>query len=182
MIQSNSFELSETSPTRVTISSMSCIDHIIQQNCISPQVFVLEYQSFSDHYPLTIKWKITQKCSKVNAFRATSFLKSPAKVKQYKVSLNEHLRSFRIYIVDADEAFNNFNRLFMEITDEFAPFRTFQSKVEKPKWISNEPKNLRTSKNLTHCKWKKTRKNVHLEKFKLLRYKFENLVRINKKR
>ena len=71
----------------------------------------------------------------------------------------------------------------MEITDEFAPFRTFQSKVGKnPKWISNELKNLRTSKNLAHCKWKKTRKNVHLEKFKLLRYKFENLVRINKKR
>ena len=63
VIQSNGFELSETSPTRVTISSMSCIDHIIQQKCISPQVFVLEYQSFSDHYPLTIKWKITRKCS-----------------------------------------------------------------------------------------------------------------------
>ena len=62
------------------------------------------------------------------------------------------------------------------------PFRTFQSKVGKnPKWISNELKNLRNSKHLAHCKWKKTKKNVHLEKFKL-RYKFENLVRINKKR
>ena len=48
--------------------------------------------------------------------------------------------------------------------------------------MSNELKNLRTTKNLAHCKWKKTRKNVHLETFKLLRYKFENLVRINKKR
>ena len=165
---------------------MSCIDHIIQLNCVSPQVFVLEHQSFSDHYPLTIKWKTTQKCSEVDAFRDTPFLKSPAKVKQFKVTLHEHLRSFKIYIVeaaDADEAFNNFKRLFMEITDEFAPFRTFQSKVGKnPKWISNELKNSRTSKNLAHCKWKKTRKNVHLEKFKQLRYKFENLVRINKKK
>ena len=40
---------------------------------------------------------------------------------------------------------------------------------------------LRTSKNLAHCKWK-TRKNVQFEKFKVLRYKFENLVRINQKR
>ena len=102
---------------------MSCIDHIIQQNFVSPQVFVLEHQSVSDHYRLTIKWKTTQKSSEVNTFRDTSFLKSPAKVKQYKVTLHEYLRSFRSFIVEADaadKAFNNFNRLFLEITDEFS--------------------------------------------------------------
>ena len=97
---------------------MSCFDHIIQQNCVSPQVFVLEHQSFSDHYPLTIKWKTTQKCSEVNTFRDTSFLKSPAKVKMFKVTLHEHLRSFRsVEEADAEKAFNNFNRLFLEITN-----------------------------------------------------------------
>ena len=55
VIQSIGFELIETSPTRETLSFMSCIDHIIQQICVSSQVLVLEHQSFSDHYPLTIK-------------------------------------------------------------------------------------------------------------------------------
>ena len=41
VIKSNGFDLFETSPSQVTLSSMSCIDHIIQQNCILPQVFVL---------------------------------------------------------------------------------------------------------------------------------------------
>ena len=132
---------------------------------------------------MTIKWKTKQKCSEVNAIRDTSFLKGPAKVKQYKVTLHEHLRSFISYIVEAaeaDKAFNNFNRMIMEITDEFAPPKTSQSKLGKnSKCILTEPKNLRTSKNFSHCKRKKITKNVHLEK---LRYKFENPVRINKKR
>ena len=104
VIQSNGFELFETLPTRVTISSMSCIDHIIQKNCVPPKFFVLEYQSFSDHYHLTNKWKTTQNCSEVNTFRDTSFLKSPAKVKHYMVTLHEHLKSFRSYIVEAVDA------------------------------------------------------------------------------
>ena len=137
MIQSNGFELFATSPARVTMSSTPCNDHIIQPNCVLPQVTVLEHQSFSDHYPLTIKWKTAKKCSEVNTFRETSFLRSPAKVKQNKVTLHEHLSSFRRYIVkaaDADEAFNSFNSLFLEISDEFAPFRTFQSNLgENPK-------------------------------------------------
>ena len=44
---------------------------------------------------------------------------------QYKVTLHEHLTSFRTYIVeaaDADEAFNSFNCLFLEFNEEFAPF------------------------------------------------------------
>ena len=36
LTQSNGFELFETSPTRVTMSSMSCIYQIIQQICVSP--------------------------------------------------------------------------------------------------------------------------------------------------
>ena len=34
--QSNGFKLFETSPTRVTMSSMSCIYQIVQQICVSP--------------------------------------------------------------------------------------------------------------------------------------------------
>ena len=89
------------------------------------------------------------------------FPEHPAKVKLYKVALHEHLRSFRRYIVEAadtDESFNSFNCLFLEITDLLEPFRTFQCKWGKnPKWM-NELQNLKTSKDLAHCIWKKTRK------------------------
>ena len=53
-INSNCFRLLPNEPTRVTDSSVSCIDHFIQNlisNCI-----ILERQSFSDHYPVLFKW------------------------------------------------------------------------------------------------------------------------------
>ena len=54
-IVSNGFDLFEPAPTRVTSSSITCIDHIVHQNITSPECFVLEHQSFSDHYPVLIK-------------------------------------------------------------------------------------------------------------------------------
>ena len=83
---------------------------------------------------------------------------------------------------NAEAAFNQFQKIFRQVTDEFAPLRTFKIESNKnPKWVSNEIKNLRTHKNKAHRKWKSTRNINHLNYFKRLRAKFENLVKNAKK-
>ena len=184
-IISNGFELFEPAPTRVTSSSITCIDHIIHQNITSPECLVLENQSFSDHYPVLIKWR---KCCDVHPtfiYRDTSFLKNVKEVCRYKSKLKNYLDAYKTTMLNAknaEAAFNQFQKIFRQVTDEFAPLRTFKIESNKnPKWVSNEIKNLRTHKNKAHRKWKSTRNINHLNYFKRLRAKFENLVKNAKK-
>ena len=115
-IVSNGFDLFEPTPTRVTSSCITCIDHIIHQNITSTECFVLEHQSFSDHYPVLIKW---QKCCDVIQtfiYRDTSFLKSVKEICQYKSGLKNYLHAYKTTIlnaVNADAAFNQFQKFFL---------------------------------------------------------------------
>ena len=177
---SNGFDLFEPAPTRVTSSSINCIDHIIHQNITSGECLVLEHLSFSDHYPVLIKWRKSYNVSPTFIYRDTSFLKKMLEICRYKSDLHAYKTTI-LNAVNADAALS-ISKLFLQITDEFAPFRTFKNESNKnPKWVSKEIKNLRTHKNKPHRKWKSTRNISQLINFKRLRAKFENSVKIAKK-
>ena len=91
-----------------------------------------------------------------HSHRDTSFLKSKKEICRYKSELRNHFDAYKttiLNVVNADAALNQFQKFFLQITDEFAPFRTFTNESNKnPKWVSNEIKKLRTHENMAHRK------------------------------
>ena len=55
-IFANGFELGDTKATRVTQTSNTCLDHFIYQNLNEAYQHTLEYQNFSDHFPVLLQW------------------------------------------------------------------------------------------------------------------------------
>ena len=56
-IIANGFEFMNRSPTRDSESRKSCVDSIIVRKIIDFEVSVLDTESFSDHYPVTLSIK-----------------------------------------------------------------------------------------------------------------------------
>ena len=83
-IVSKGFDLFEPAPTKVTRSSITCIDHIKHQNITSPESLVLEHQSFSGHYPVLIKRPKGCDVRPTFIYRNTSF---PKNVKDMSIQI-----------------------------------------------------------------------------------------------
>ena len=66
----------------------------------------------------------------------------------------------------------------------FAPIRKSQSKpIRLPRWFDNSIKNLRSRRNKAHGEWISNKSNAnHFQKFRILRKKFDNVVKAAKKR
>ena len=112
-IVSTGFDLFEPAPTRVTSSSKTCIDHIVHQNITSPESLVLDHQSFSNHYPVLIKWRKCCDVSPTFKYRDTYFLKNVREICRYKSELKNFLHAYKTIIlnaVNADAAFNQFQK------------------------------------------------------------------------
>ena len=58
LITAKRIRISSRKTTRVVAHSATCLDLFIYHNVKHPNCDVLELQSFSDHYPIILKWKI----------------------------------------------------------------------------------------------------------------------------
>ena len=83
-IASNGFVLNEAIPTRVVDKSSTCLDHFFFQNIKQPEIFVLDNNNFTDHYPIHLKWyygSVNHNLTK--EYRDTSFLKCNTKIQEF---------------------------------------------------------------------------------------------------
>ena len=85
-------------------------------------------------------------------------LSCPERVKKYVNDLNQHLENNERSIFsqsNVNEAFDIFNRIFLEVTNVYAPMTISKMKSKCPQWFFNKLKNLKTKRNKAHRKWKK---------------------------
>ena len=186
LITANGFELAPERPTRVVGDSSTCLDHFIYHNVKQPNWDVLELQSFSDHYPIILKWKIYgEKTADLVSFRDTRFLKTKNLREIFQVDLKTELSKVETDIVlapDASIAFDVFNKAFLSVVNVYAPMTQSTNKYKNlPNWFNNKLKNLRTKRNKAHEDWMKDKSNFSAkEKFKDARLQFEKNFRLTK--
>ena len=147
---------------------------------------ILEHQSFSDHYPVLFKWN-TQVKTETNSklIRDTSFLHHRDKVDEYNILLNHELtKALKSTYCCGSRAFDEFHKVFVSITDRFAPLKHIHPKRSfLPKWFDNNLKDLRTHRKLMHKKWKKDKSNLTLlNKFEDIRMRLEKSIKKAKKK
>ncbi len=100
----------------------------------------------------------------------------------YKNRLSQELQS-KFYADDncsTNEAFKAFNSVFLEVTDEIAPFvkSVASYKTELPEWFDNSRKYLKSKRNRAHRYWTQDKSNLQkLEKFKGARRKYDACVK-----
>ena len=145
IIASNGFVLGLNEPTRVTHSISTCLDHSIYRNVPNCETEVLLHQSFSDHYPIQLSWRVRAKTNKdLLLFRNTEFAKDSEKVKRYLYKLDKELALRKEKITtctNPSNAFNAFSSVFLDVTDRFASLIQLGGEKQKlPKWFSNKQK------------------------------------------
>ena len=186
LLTANGFELAPERPTRVVAHSATCFDHFIYHNVKHPNCDVLELQSFSDHYPNILKWKIYgEKTADLVSFRDTRFLKNKNLRDSFQVELKTELSKVDKDIVlapDASTAFDVFNKAFLSVVNDYAPLTQSTNKYKNlPNWFNNKIENLRTKRNKAHADWMKDKSSFRAnEKFKDARLLFAKNLRITK--
>ena len=183
-IHSNGFSITPSEPTRVTNSSATCIDHFIYQNLIA-DCEILDNQSFSDHYPVLLRWAIKNTGDESKIVRDTSFLRYPSIVEKYLFVLSHELeKTFSKLSNSGISSFTAFYEVFLSVTEHYAPFKQINPNKKNltPKWFDNKLKNLRSERNRAHRKWKKDPSNLPLlYRFKEIRIRFEKNVKSAKR-
>ena len=166
--------------------SATCLDHFIYHNVKHRNCDVLELQSFSDHYPIILKWKIYgEKTADLVSFRDTRFLKNKNLRDSFQVELKTELSKVDKDIVlapDASTDFDVFNKAFLSVVNDYAPLTQSTNKYKNlSNWFNNKIKNLRTKRNKAHADWMKDKSSFRAnEKFKDARLLFEKNLRITK--
>ena len=65
---------------------------------------------------------------------------------------------------DINESFGIFNKVFLEVTNIFAPIKNARQTCNKlPKWFPNKLKNMKTKRNLYHKNWKMNKNEANLK-------------------
>ena len=192
IINANGFSLFDSSdrPTRETDHSSTCLDHFIYQNIPSFKSNILFHQNVADHYPILASWLVND-LDQTDAqckFRNTKFIHVESRRQLFLHELQEHLSLREVEILssrDPSIAFEIFNSSFIKVFDKFAPMQNEKEikSNNKPKWLTNSLKNLKTKRNKAHRKWKSNPNNQdYLANFKIQRKNFENAYKKIKKK
>ena len=165
IINANGFSLFDSSdrPTRETDHSSTCLDHFLYQNIPSFKSNILLHQNIADHHPILASWLVND-LDQTDAqckFRNTKFIHDESRRQLFLHELQEHLSLRENEILssrDPSLAFEIFNSSFIKVFDKFAPMQNEKEikSNNKPKWLTNSLKNLKTKRNKAHKKGKIT--------------------------
>ena len=178
----SSFSLKQliSSPTRITCSSSTIIDHILTNttNIIS-QSGVIDL-GISNHNIIFL----TRKMKKIKLNHHTYI-----KYRSFKIySLSEFeerlkLVNFPNYLKfdKIDSAYSNFLKTLMTVIDSLAPSMGKRIKGRTPEWFDGEISELMSIRNQQYKKFKKTLLHVNKEIFKETKYKVIKMIKSKKK-
>ena len=83
----------------------------------------------------TKQQQIMEKCIEIK-----KILSCPERVKKYVNDLNQHLKNNKQSVFsqsNVNEAFDNFNTLFLEMTKVYSPITISKTKSKSPQWFCN---------------------------------------------
>lgn len=139
-IQLCNLEQMVTTPTRVTATSQTLIDHIYASNTAHIIEVCVPIYACSDHYPICITWKrkgakIPRTGHKTISYRSyTKFIENNFLEDLTKGSF-QNVYSCTI----PDDALSSWYKTFMTIYDKHVPLHTRRVKhTTKPPWLDNE--------------------------------------------
>ena len=184
IINANGFSLFDSSdrPTRETDHSSTCLGHFIYQNIASFKSNIPFHQNIADHYPILASWSINDldqtdaRCK----FRNKKFIQDESRRQLFLHELQEHLSLREVEILRSPDpriAFEIFNSSFLRSLISLPPMQNEKEikSNNKPKWLTNSLKNLKTKRNKAHREWKSNPNNPdYLANFKIKRKNFEN--------
>ena len=122
---SNGYEKGDTKATRVTETTNNCLDHFINTNLTQTDHQVLEYKSFTNHYPILLQWNRSSLHKNVRnqSFVTYNLLKNKQSSAMYISDFQSQLKENEVpicYNSDPSPSFNNFAAVFIKITAYYA--------------------------------------------------------------
>ena len=172
-----------------TDHSSTCLDHFILQNIPSFKSNILFHQNIANHYPILASCLVNDldhtdaQCKLRNA----KFFHDESRRQLFLLEVQQHLSLREIEMLisrDPSIAFEIFNSSFKKVFDKFAQIQNEKEikSNNKPKWLTNSLKNLKTKRKKAHRKWKSNPNNPdYLANFRIQRKNFENAYRKSKK-
>ena len=171
------------SPTRITASSKTIIDHIYTTHEQNIRELCVPVFGCSDHLPVCLTWsKRGTKVPKTGHKYCTYRSYSKFNKEQFLFDLS-HSNLYNVYnFTDPDKALEYWLHAFNSVYDKHAPFKTQRIKhISKPKWFTKEiqdaiwlrDKLLKAGK---HQEYKKQRNKVNSLKRTAKKQYFEELV------
>ena len=173
------FEVQNNLPTRITINSKSCIDHIITQK--NTQTDTIE-TTISDHFTIMADLGIkTESNSDTNGytFRNLRNLKNENAIK-FLFYLNHELGKMNESAL-IDDKVEYLAKTIMRCVDKYAPQRKMNKLTSKQPWITNEIKNLITKRNALFQKWILSPTEENHIAYKTIRNKVTKLINTEKR-
>ena len=163
-----------SSPTRVTKSSSSIIDHIYCTDSEKISECFVPHYSISDHIPICLTRKINQKLKKSN-HKATSYrCFKHFNEELFLNDLTEELSQFSLSESDIEDDLSTWYKLITKQLDQHAPIKTRRVRSKHmPEWFSSEIAQARKNRDI-HKKqknWAEFRKYRNLTKTLIRRAK-----------
>ena len=134
-ITANGFELLAKNTTRLCESTESCIDRFITRKIDNPIIKVLDNESFSDHYPVTLQTDFNERLFEINiSYRDMSFLMKEKTLSDFNQVLKQKLETTNLVSDNIDDAYEEFYKCLFESVELFAPLRnkTLKTKSNAP--------------------------------------------------
>ena len=163
-----------SSPTRVTNSSSSIIDHIYCTDSEKISECFVPHYSISDHFPVCLTRKINQKLKKSNHITTSYRCFNHFNEELFLNDLTEELSQFSLSESDIEDDLSTWYKLITKQLDQHAPIKTRRVKSKQmPEWFSSEIAQARKNRDI-HKKqknWAEFRKYRNLTKTLIRRAK-----------
>ena len=180
LLKAFGFEIQNSLPTRITIHSKSCIDHIItQRNNIQTNTIKT---TISDHFTVMADFCVkTESYSNTHSytFRNLRNLKNENAV-NFLFFLNHELGKMNETAL-IDDKVEYLAKTIMRCVDKYAPERKMNKLTSNQSWITNEIKNLITKRDALFQKWILSPTEENHKAYKTIRNKVTQIIRTGKK-
>ncbi len=147
-VKSNGFRLLNRTPSRVTISCKTCIDHVLTNLSYNiPDSEVLN-DVISDHYPIITKIGLENNTKSVTSIRNYSLFHNSQNLTSFLDCLQTSLDS--AYFTSGGDPNRNFSLFHLTLLRVFNSYFPLTVNTKERPWITNRIKNLMSKRNNAH--------------------------------
>ena len=173
------FEIQNKLPTRITINSKSCNDHIItQKNNVQPDTI---RTTISDHFTNLVDLGIKTESNSNTNGNTSQILEDLKTLKAIKFLffLNHELGKSNEYALFDDEV-EYLTKTIKRCVDKYAPEKKMNKLTSRQSWITNEIKYLITKRDALFPKWQLSPTEENHVAYKTTRNKVTQMIRTEK--
>lgn len=160
-------------PTRITLTTASCLDLIALDESIICNSYVVDMNSSSDHFPVTASI-IATSMNDVKPIVKRSFRKIDFSALASRID-NIHINDSTS--METDDLLMNWEADLNTILDEVVPYKQYPMRRHRSPWITSEIKDLMHYRDSLARKFKKYRDEITLEELKLVKRVVKSRIR-----